>query len=240
MAITQSDWILGVTVARVIFDQVSLDIPIYNGPSKRAVARHFSKVEEGRIRRTSDGKLLVKALLPTSFELTDGDRLGVSGPNGAGKSTLLKLMAGVFQPTSGRIVIEGKVSALVDPALGGHPDASGRETIMFRGGLLGLSRQQTASLLDDVVALTGLGSFVDMPLRGYSDGMRLRLGFALLTAVDFDVFIMDEWLSVADDSFQKLAVARLNDRVGSNRIAVMASHNTNLLDAFATSRLQLS
>lgn len=227
-------------MARVIFDGVYLDIPIYNGPSKRSRARDFANTDDGRIRRSPDGNLVVKALLPTSFELREGDRLGVAGPNGAGKSTLLKLMAGVYQPTGGRILIEGTVSALVDPGLGAHPDATGRENIMFRGTLLGLSKAQTLALLDDVVEFAGLGEFVDMPLRGYSDGMRLRLGFALLTAVDFDVFIMDEWLSVADVNFQRLALERLKGRVGTHGIAAMASHNANLLDEFATQRLLLS
>lgn len=226
-------------MARVVFDQVYLDIPIYNGPSKRSMAKRFANTDEGRIRRSPNGMLLVKALLPTSFELSEGERLGVSGPNGTGKSTLLKLMAGVYQPTGGRILIEGKVSALVDPALGVQPDATGRQNIMFRGALLGLSKAQTLAVLDDVVDFAGLGDFVDMPLRGYSDGMRLRLGFALLTAIDFDIFIMDEWLSVADVNFQKAAVERLKTRVGNSGIAAMASHNAELLDEFATERLLL-
>ena len=226
-------------MARVIFDEVYLDIPIYNGPSKRAAARRFGTTDEGRIRRLPNGMLSVKALLPTSFELGGGDRLGVSGPNGTGKSTLLKLMAGVYQPTGGRIVIEGAVSALVDPAVGALPDATGRQNIMFRGALLGLSKAQTLALIDDVVEFAGLGNFVDMPLRGYSDGMRLRLGFAMLTAIDFDIFLMDEWLSVADVNFQKLAIERLKERAGNQGIAAMASHNANLLDEFSTQRLVL-
>lgn len=225
-------------MARVIFDQVYLDIPIYNGPSKRT-AREMTKLDQGRIRRSSNGQLIVQALLPTSFELNSGDRLGVSGPNGTGKSTLLKLMAGVYQPTGGRIITEGKLSALVDPALGVHPDSTGRQNIMFRGALLGLSKSQTTALLDEVIAFANLGAFVDMPMRGYSDGMRLRLGFALLTAVDFDVFIMDEWLSVADVEFQKLAVNRIRERAGADRIAVMASHNADLLADFGTQQLKL-
>ena len=225
-------------MARVIFDQVYLDIPIYNGPSKRS-ARLLSTPDKGRIRRSPNGQLYVQALQPTSFELNSGDRLGISGPNGTGKSTLLKLMAGVYQPTGGRIITEGRVSALVDPALGAHPDATGRQNIMFRGALLGLSRAQTSALLDEVIEFANLGGFVDMPMRGYSDGMRLRLGFALLTAVDFDVFIMDEWLSVADIDFQKQAVERIKSRTGADRIAVMASHNANLLDDFASKHLQL-
>lgn len=225
-------------MARVIFDQVYLDIPIYNGPSKRT-ARNLAKFDKGRVQRSPNGQLYVQALLPTSFELNSGDRLGISGPNGTGKSTLLKLMAGVYQPTGGRIITEGRVSALVDPGLGAHPDATGRQNIMFRGSLLGLSKVQTNALLDEVIDFADLGAFVDMPMRGYSDGMRLRLGFALLTAVDFDVFIMDEWLSVADVEFQKHAIERIKSRTGEDRIAVMASHNSNLLEDFSTQRLQL-
>lgn len=225
-------------MARVIFDQVYLDIPVYNGPSKRA-ARNFANTDDGRIRRSPNGQLTVQALLPTSFELGAGDRLGIAGPNGTGKSTLLKLMAGVYQPTGGRIITEGRVTALVDPNLGVQLDASGRQNVYFRGALLGLSKAQTGALLDDIVDFAGLGSFIDMPMRGYSDGMKLRLGFALLTAIDFDVFIMDEWLSVADVSFQKLAIERLKGRLGAEGIAVMASHNADLLDSFATQRLQL-
>jgi lipopolysaccharide transport system ATP-binding protein len=226
-------------MARIIFDQVYLDIPVVNGPSRRTVARRFANSPGDRIEKLPSGRLLVHALRPISFELNPGDRLGISGPNGAGKSTLLRLMAGIYEPTGGRIIREGNLATLLDPQLGVQPDATGRQSIYFRAGLLGLSRAQTNALLDDIVDFAGIGSFLDMPVRGYSDGMRLRLTFALITAAEFDLLVMDEWLSVADVGFQSRALARLRERLGNQGVAAMASHNADLLDQFATDRLLL-
>jgi lipopolysaccharide transport system ATP-binding protein len=165
------------------------------------------------------------ALRNLSFEAQPGETLGLIGPNGSGKSTALKLMSRIFEPTSGRVAVEGRLSALIELGAGFHPDLTGRENIFLNGSLLGLSRAEMRDRYDDVVDFAELGRFIDMPLKHYSSGMQMRLGFAIATCVDPDVLLVDEVLAVGDEGFQRKCLARINRLRGQQRVIVYVSHD---------------
>lgn len=155
--------------------------------------------------------------------------MGLLGHNGAGKSTLLRLLGRVYEPTAGSVRIEGRIGSLIDVSLGIDPEASGRENIYLRGAMLGLTRAQIQHHFDDIVAFSELGDFIEMPVRTYSSGMHLRLAFAVSTVVRPEILLMDEWLSVGDESFKHKAEQRLSDLVQATRILVLASHSRELI-----------
>ena len=146
------------------------------------------------------------ALNDVSFELQEGDSLGMLGPNGAGKTTILKLLSRVTWPTEGRVVVAGKVISLIELGAGFHAELTGRENIFLHGAILGLSFKQIASRLDEIVAFTGIEKFVDTPVKWYSSGMYARLGFGVAAHSDPDVLLVDEVLAVGDTEFQRKAI----------------------------------
>lgn len=179
----------------------------------------------GRILETGGGRLSVRALDEISFELCDGDRVGLIGHNGAGKSTLLRMLSGIYVPSSGQITAEGKVSSLIDISLGIDLEATGRDNIFLRGCLLGMSKSNIQATIDEIIEFTELGDFIDMPLRTYSTGMSMRLAFAISTAVQPEILLMDEWLSVGDENFKDKAEKRLNQLLSKTNLLVMATHS---------------
>ena len=144
---------------------------------------------------------VVNALSDVSFTVARGETFGVVGPNGCGKSTLLKLVAGLFKPTGGTIAVSGKVSALIELGAGFHPEISGRENVVINGVMLGLTRKEIERKLPEIVAFSGLEDFIDEPVKTYSSGMYVRLGFAVAVHVDPDVLVVDEVLAVGDEAF---------------------------------------
>jgi len=151
------------------------------------------------------------ALRDINLEVHKGEALALIGPNGAGKSTLLKVIARVQQPTSGRVVVRGNISPMIELGAGFHPELTGRENIFINGAMLGFSRRQMQRKFESIVEFSDLAQFIDAPLRTYSSGMTARLGFAIAADVDPDVLIIDEALSVGDESFQKKCIARMNE-----------------------------
>ena len=183
----------------------------------------------GQLGSDNQGRVVVRALENLSFEFKVGDRIGLLGHNGAGKSTLLRLLSGVYSPSNGSTVIEGDISSLIDISLGIDPEATGRENVFLRGGLLGLTRAEIRNEMDGIVEFSELGDFIDMPVRTYSSGMHLRLAFAVSTIIHPQILLMDEWLAVGDEGFRLKAEKRLNDLVESTSILVIASHSRNLV-----------
>ena len=169
------------------------------------------------------------ALNNITLDLKDGDRLGVMGPNGAGKSTLLRTLAGVYHPTSGSIEVKGRISSLIDINLGMDHEASGYENIRMRGIMMGLSLKQIKSMEEDIADFSGLSGFLHMPIRTYSSGMHMRLGFAVSTSIEADIILMDEWLSVGDSEFILKAEKRLENFIGRSSILIIASHSEDLI-----------
>jgi len=165
------------------------------------------------------------ALRDISFQVRRGETLGLVGHNGSGKSTAMKLMSRILEPTAGQVRVEGRVAALIELGAGFHPDLTGRENIFLNGSLLGLSRSEMEQRYDEIVDFSELGRFIDMPLKHYSSGMQMRLGFAIATCVDPDVLLIDEVLAVGDEGFQRKCLARINHFRGSDKAIVFVSHD---------------
>ena len=203
---------------------VRVDFPLYHGTARSLKRTVFSTVSGGRMGNDSKQRVVVQALRDITFRLTSGDRLGLIGSNGAGKTTLLRTLAGIYEPALGRVRIQGSLNALLDPNLGMNPELTGRENIMLRGLYAGMSKPAIARLEADVHAFADLGDFVDLPVRIYSSGMVVRLGFALATAIKPQVLLMDEWFLAGDANFMDKARTRLEDMVRGAEILVLSTH----------------
>jgi ABC-2 type transport system ATP-binding protein len=164
------------------------------------------------------------ALKGINFTVEKGESLGVIGVNGSGKSTLLKLLTGTLSPTKGKIIVRGKRSSLIELGAGFHPDFSGRENVFLNGMILGMSRTQVKSKFDEIVAFSELEQFIDVPVKYYSSGMHARLGFAVATAVEPDILIVDEVLAVGDGNFQLKCFKRIREMQNKGMSLVLVSH----------------
>lgn len=166
-------------------------------------------------RRSRNGTEEFWALRDVSFEMNEGEMVGVIGPNGAGKSTLLKLLARIIEPTRGTVQVKGRVNALIELSAGFHDELSGRENIYLSAALLGLSRKEIQRHFDEIVSFSELEKFLDTPVKHYSSGMRMRLGFAIATCIESEVLLVDEVLAVGDAYFQRKCferIARIRER----------------------------
>ena len=216
-------------MASIHFDNVAVDFPIYNASGRSLKKRLISVATGGQLGSDPMGRVVVRALEGLSFTLRDGDRVGLLGHNGAGKSTLLRLLSGVYVPSEGSARIDGEIGSLIDISLGIDPEATGRENIYLRGALLGMNKAELAERMEDIIAFSELGDFIDMPLRTYSTGMHLRLAFAVSTTVRPQILLMDEWLAVGDENFKHKAEERMRTLVQSTNILVIASHSRELI-----------
>lgn len=176
----------------------------------------------------------VHALKDISFEIHAGERVGLLGHNGAGKSTLLKTMAGLYPISSGALEVEGKIRSLFDLSLGFEPDATGRENILYRGLLLGLTPKYMASKLDEIVEFADLGEFIEYPIKTYSAGMQVRLAFAISTSVGGNILLLDEVIGAGDANFMAKAKKRISALIEQAEILVLASHDFGALKEICT------
>jgi lipopolysaccharide transport system ATP-binding protein len=207
---------------------ITVDFPIHTVTSRSIKNSFISTISNGKL--TNDQKFpVVKGISNVSFNLKPGDRLGVSGPNGSGKTTLLRTIAGIYTPTKGIIDIHGRISSLLDVSFGLDPEATGLENIRMKGVLMGLSLSKIKSLEDEIADFTELGEFINLPVRSYSSGMNMRLGFAVSTAIPSDILLLDEWLSVGDAAFSKKAEIRLNKMMKKSEIVIIASHDQKFI-----------
>jgi lipopolysaccharide transport system ATP-binding protein len=165
------------------------------------------------------------ALKDVCLEVEEGEVLGVIGPNGAGKSTLLKVLSKITHPTSGSLKVNGRLAALLEVGTGFHGDLTGRENIFLNGSILGMSRKEIGGKLDAIVAFAGVEKFLDTPVKRYSSGMFLRLGFAVAAHLEPDVLLVDEVLAVGDVAFQKKCLSAMDEMRSSGRTVVFVSHN---------------
>ena len=160
-----------------------------------------------------------------SFKVERGEALGIIGSNGAGKSTILKIISGIMKPTSGKIIVSGRLSALIEVGAGFHPDLTGRENIYLNGTILGMKRKEIGSKFDRIVEFSGLEDFIDTPVKRYSSGMYARLGFSVAAHVDPDILIVDEVLSVGDYLFQKKCIDKMYSVLNGGATVIFVSHN---------------
>jgi ABC-2 type transport system ATP-binding protein len=165
------------------------------------------------------------ALRGVSLDIKPGTAFGIIGPNGAGKSTTLKLMARILTPDRGIVEVGGRVSALIELGSGFHPDYTGRENVFLNASLLGLSRRETERRFGDIVDFAELEKYIDQPLRTYSSGMALRLGFAIAIHVDAEIMLLDEILAVGDESFQRKCFAHIRQFKAEGGTIVLSSHS---------------
>lgn len=168
-----------------------------------------------------------------------GEALAVVGPNGSGKSTLLKLAGGILRPTAGRVEVDGRLTALIELGAGFHPEITGRENVVINGMLLGLSRREVDGKMAEIVDFAGLGPFIDQPVKTYSSGMHVRLGFAVAVAVDPDIMLIDEVLAVGDEAFTRRGLDRLARMRQRGVTMVLVSHDLDLVSTFADRALYL-
>jgi ABC-type polysaccharide/polyol phosphate transport system ATPase subunit len=179
------------------------------------------------------------ALDGVSFDVAAGTTLGIVGRNGSGKSSLLKLMAGIGKPTSGTVVVDGRVSALIELGAGFHPEISGRENVFINGMMLGLSKAEIAARFDDIVAFAELGDFIDAPVKTYSSGMYMRLGFAVAINVDPDVLLVDEVLAVGDEAFTHKCLDKFAEFKRRGKTVILVTHTLDLVTRFCDEALWL-
>lgn len=212
-------------MSSIILKNLTVDFPIYGAGSRSLKKTFLRSATGGKVARDASDKIVVRALDNINLHLQEGDRVGIYGHNGSGKSTLLKVMAGVYEPVSGSCETQGRLSSMLNLLLGMHPDSTGYENIFLRGKILGLTPQEIDAITQDVVAFAGLGEYMDMPLRTYSSGMAMRLGFSVSTAIPADILLMDEWMSVGDAEFMEKANARLAALLDTAKILVLASHS---------------
>jgi lipopolysaccharide transport system ATP-binding protein len=215
--------------ARIEVASLSVFFPLYHGNS-RSLKKTVFAAAAGKLAQDRKRRVVVQALRDISFSLRAGDRLGLIGGNGAGKTTLLRTLAGIYEPVMGRLSITGSLHALLDPQLGMNPDLTGRENILLRGLYSGLPRAEIARLEEDVRAFAELGDFMDLPVRIYSSGMVVRLGFALATAIRPQILLMDEWFLAGDAEFMEKARARLEDMVRGAEILVLSTHSMDVVE----------
>jgi lipopolysaccharide transport system ATP-binding protein len=179
------------------------------------------------------------ALQDLCFEVKRGEAFGVIGHNGAGKSTALKILSRIMRPTKGEMIVNGRLSALIEVTAGFHPDLTGRENIFLHGAILGMSRREIQSKLDQIIAFSGIEEFIDTPVKRYSTGMFARLGFSVAAHVDPEVMIVDEVLSVGDFQFQAKCVERMREVLRGGTTVLFVSHNLKNISEFCSRCLML-
>jgi ABC-type polysaccharide/polyol phosphate transport system ATPase subunit len=212
-------------VTSITLENVTIDFPVY-GVQKSLRKALFSKVVGGTVAHEErKNRVYVRAVNGLSLSLKNGDRLGLMGHNGAGKTTLLRVFAGIYQPSSGRISIEGRVSTLFNTSPGLDMEDTGYENIFTCGMFLGMTREEIEAKLPDIEQFSELGDYLNLPVRTYSTGMLTRLGFAVATSIDPDILVLDEGLSAGDARFAESARRRAETLIKRTNILIFASHS---------------
>lgn len=186
----------------------------------------YLKIGAVNDRTTADGNDYVWALRDIDFKIEQGDVIGIIGKNGAGKSTLLKLLSRVTGPTIGNIRAKGRIGSLLEVGTGFHPEMTGRENIYMNGAIMGMTKQEVSRKLDEIIDFSGCERYIDTPVKRYSSGMTVRLGFAVAAHLDPEILVVDEVLAVGDAEFQKKAIGKMQDvSKGEGRTVLFVSHN---------------
>lgn len=203
------------------------------------VTKQFSKNNQKTIKEFfhalivgEDTKNQFTALNNISFSIDRGETVGIIGPNGSGKSTILKLIAGVMSPTSGKISVKGKVSPLIELGAGFHSELTGRENIYLNGSILGLTQKEIEEKFDSIVEFAELAEFIDQPVKKYSSGMYMRLGFSIAVHVNPEILIVDEILAVGDEAFQQKCFKKMEDFQSKGVTIIFVSHDMKSVSSF--------
>ena len=205
-----------------------VDFPIFDAKT-RSLKKAVVGAAGGVIGSNNSKTVVVEALRDINLHLEHGARVGLVGHNGAGKSTLLRLLSGIYEPTRGACRVQGRVAPVFDLGVGMDPEISGYENIMIRGMFLGMSRKEMLAKTDEIAEFSELGDYLEMPLRTYSTGMRVRLALGVVTSIDPEILILDEGIGAVDAEFMKKARVRLQALVERSGILVFASHSNEFL-----------
>lgn len=217
------------TMARLSFENVTVQYPLYNSRGMSLRNQLVRLGTGGRIESEAGHISVVTALRDVSFELRDGDSIGLVGHNGSGKTTLLRTMAGIYTPSAGRVIREGRLATVFEIGAGMDPELSGHENIVRMGLMMGMSLSEAEACIPDIEDFTELGDFLQLPVRTYSSGMTMRLMFAMATSVQPEILLIDEMFGTGDSTFQGKAQARMRSLISASKIFVFASHSTELL-----------
>jgi lipopolysaccharide transport system ATP-binding protein len=205
-------------------DMIFPDVTINNSIKKRFLKKIFNSSD------TYPSINITTGLKDLSFKINSGDRVGLYGPNGSGKTTLLRLINKIYMPTNGNITISGSVLSLLDISMGLDSDANGYDNIILRGLILGLTHEEIKTKVDEIKEFSELGDYLAAPIRIYSSGMKVRLAFSIITVMKPEILVLDEWLSVGDESFNKKASDKLQEMIEETSILIIASHSKEILN----------
>ncbi len=220
---------LGDNRVRVDTWDACVDFPIFDAKT-RSLKKSVLGAAGGVIGSNASNVVVVEALKNINLHLKHGDRIGLVGHNGAGKSTLLRLLSGIYEPTRGGACrVHGRVAPVFDLGVGMDPEISGYENIIIRGMFLGMTRKEMLKKIDDIAEFTELGDYLQMPLRTYSTGMRVRIALGVVTSIDPEILILDEGIGAVDADFMRKARGRLQSLVERSGILVFASHSNEFL-----------
>jgi lipopolysaccharide transport system ATP-binding protein len=217
------------TVGDVILD--CLKSPISNFKKYRSLYRFNDRDMQDNDNSSED---VIWALKDVSFEVKRGEVVGIIGANGAGKSTLLKIFSRITTPTLGGAVINGRIGCLLEVGTGFHYELTGRENIYLNGSILGMRKQEIDSKLDDIIEFSGVGKFIDTPVKRYSSGMKVRVGFAVAAHLEPEILVIDEVLAVGDVAFQKKCIGKMKNIAGKGRTVLFVSHNLSAVRSLCT------
>jgi ABC-type polysaccharide/polyol phosphate transport system ATPase subunit len=226
-------------MASITLNDVSLTFPVITEAGGSLRKKLVKLTTGGVISRDDSNTVLINALKDINLELKDGDRIGLIGHNGSGKSTLLRTLAGIYTPTSGDLKVNGSVRALFELGVGVDHELSGRANIERLARLYGYPLTQLRADMDSIEAFSGLGGYLDLPIRTYSSGMQLRLIFAISTLYPCDILLIDEVFGVGDEDFQGKAKERMEEMMASSKIVVLASHSKEIINKFCNKTIKL-
>lgn len=210
----------------ICIKQLSKSYRIYNRPVDRVLE---SVLHRSRIRRSGTRFREIEALKPMDLDIYPGETVGIIGQNGSGKSTLLQIISGTLYPTTGSVKVNGRLSALLELGAGFNPNFSGRENAYLNGSIMGISRDDMASRFDDILEFSGIGDFIDQPVKTYSSGMYVRLAFAVAIHMDPDILVVDEALSVGDVRFQNKCFRKLREMKARGTTTLFVTHSSDLI-----------
>jgi lipopolysaccharide transport system ATP-binding protein len=217
---------------------LAIEFPLYHVAARSLKKRLLSR-SPIRLREDESHRIVVSALRDLSFHIAPGERVALIGGNGAGKTTLLRTLAGIYEPVAGRLEVRGSIGSLIDPNAGMDADATGRENIVLRGLFLGLNEAECERMADEAGRFSGLGEFLDVPVRTYSAGMSVRLSFAAATLMSPEILLMDEWFLAGDADFMVKATERLEQLVTGADILVLATHDMAIVRQWCTRAIRL-
>lgn len=225
-------------MARIELQDVSLSYPIYGANARLLKNSVINMATGGRLNKDNP-TVRVEALKNVNLKLEVGDRLGLIGHNGAGKTTLLKVLAQIYEPTKGKVIVSGQTNCLFDIMTGIESSLTGYENIMLRGLILGLSKREIRKAIPDIEEFAELGDFMKMPLKSYSSGMLIRLAFGIITSIHSDVLLIDEVVNVGDARFMAKAKARMASLIHKSDIMVLSTHDQATMREFCNKALWL-